>query len=258
MYFFKKLVAPLLSPYTICLELMLVGLVLIWFTRAQRAGRWLTTFGFLLLVLLGQGALSALLLDPLESRYPPFEPASLSSNPAAPVRWIVVLSGGHTPDPARPLSSHLTESSLVRLIEGIRLHRELPHTTLVVSGGTGFGRIPSAKTMAKVARLLQIEPGNIKVESGSKDTAKQARLLKPLLGQTPFILVTSASHMRRAVALFDKYEMRPIPAPTDYLVKRPQAFHPGMLIPGSSGFEVATAAVHEYLGFLWARLRGQI
>ena len=44
-------------------------------------------------------------------------------------------------------------------------------------------------------------------------------VVKEIVGKDKFILVTSASHMLRAMALFRKQGMEPIPAPTDYMVK---------------------------------------
>ena len=38
MFLFKKLVAPFLMPVPFCMALVLLGLLLLWFTRRQRAG----------------------------------------------------------------------------------------------------------------------------------------------------------------------------------------------------------------------------
>jgi uncharacterized SAM-binding protein YcdF (DUF218 family) len=60
------------------------------------------------------------------------------------------------------------------------------------------------------------------------------------------------------MAMFKKAGMDPIPAPTDYWVKEKQALSPGMFFPRPGNLEMAERAVYEYLGLMWAKLRGQI
>ncbi|MDT5158330.1 MAG: hypothetical protein QOH51_2687, partial [Acidobacteriota bacterium] len=55
MFLFKKIVAPFLMPVPFCVALLLIGLLLLWFTRRQRAGKLFVTAGTLLLTLLGYG-----------------------------------------------------------------------------------------------------------------------------------------------------------------------------------------------------------
>ena len=116
MFLFKNLLTPLLYPYSVCLELLLAGLILLWFTPKQREGKWLVTIGFVLLLVVGQGSLTGFFLERLESRYPPLDLTSLAQESTSPIKWIVVLSEGHTSDPRMPLTSRLAGGSLVRLI----------------------------------------------------------------------------------------------------------------------------------------------
>ena len=81
---------------------------------------------------------------------------------------------------------------------------------------------------------------------------------KKIVGDNKFILVTTASHMPRSMALFKKLGMQPIPAPTDHAMKRRQGIHPGVFFPNSGKIRNAELVFHEYLGLAWAKLRGQI
>ena len=72
-------------------------------------------------------------------------------------------------------------------------------------------------------------------------------------------MVTSALHMPRAMAIFRKQGMEPIPAPTDYVVKvREGGVRLGMFIPSAGALEKVGRAIHEYLGLLWGKLRSQM
>src|SRR5207249_897701 len=55
MLLFKKLITAFLMPMTLGLGTAAVGLVLLWFTRRQRAGRIVVTVGFGLMMLFSYG-----------------------------------------------------------------------------------------------------------------------------------------------------------------------------------------------------------
>jgi len=256
MFLLKKIVGPFFFPLFLCLEILIVGVILLWFTRKKRAGRIIVSVGVGLLVLFSYGGVPDMLLRPLEYKFPPL----LESKDIPNVKWIVVLGGGHTSDPRIPIGSQLWSSSLFRLVEGIRLHRSLPGSKLILSGGALFDPIPEAEVLAKVAMSLGVDREKLVLESVAKDTEQEARLIQKIVRKDPFILVTSASHMPRSVALFRKLGMQPIPAPTDYLVKERQGedISPGMFFPGIEELQKAEAAIYEYLGLAWAKLRGRI
>lgn len=262
MFLFKKLVSPFILPVPLCLGVVALGLVLLWFTRKQKAGKIAVTLGTLLLALLGVRTFSEALLEPLEDRYPPFPSGSeqrfASLNQSDPIRWIVVLSGGHIPDPRLPETSRISGLSLVRLVEGIRLHREISGTRLLLTGGGFYESVSESETMAKVAESLGVDHGNIVIETESRDTKDQARIVRSIVGNDGFILVTSSWHMPRSMAMFRKVGLNPIPAPTGHMVKRGMWSTGKLFLPSSSGLRRAEIAVHECLGFLWAKLRGQI
>ncbi len=255
MFFFKKLIAPFLMPVPLCLALIVAGLLLLWFTRRQRAGKYLATAGALLLVLLGYGFASNRLLGSLERRYAPVADAAQS---AGRVRWVVVLGGGSSSDQALPESTRLSEASLARLVEGVRLQRQLPESRLLLSGGSVYGSDPDAHTMRSLALGLGVEPASLVLDAASPDTETQAEVVRTQLGGEEFFLVTSASHMHRAVALFRKAGTNPIPAPTHFLMQESRGIAPTDFFPGSGGLRRAETVAYEYLGLAWAKLRGKV
>jgi uncharacterized SAM-binding protein YcdF (DUF218 family) len=264
MFLMKKIVAPLFYPFSLCLGILILGLFCLWATRRQRLGKGLVTLGTVLLLLLSLPFIASGLLTPLESRYPAL------LNPEAVLRgeggstsppWIVVLGGGHVLDPRHPANSQISAAALGRVVEGVRLYKAMPGSKLLLSGGGVFDPVPEAAVMARVAGVLGVKPQDIRLETESRDTADQTRIVADLLGRERFILVTSAAHMPRAMALFRKRGVEPIPAPTDFRVQEPQGAHgpdPGQFFPRASGLKEVETAAHEYLGLAWAWLRGAI
>ena len=118
--------------------------------------------------------------------------------------------------------------------------------------------MPNAKVMADVASVLGISENDIVLEPDSKDTKDEAVLIQKIVENEKFILVTTASHIPRSMALFKKRGMQPIPAPIDHWVKERQRISPGSFFPSTGELRKAERAIHEYLGLVWAKIRGQI
>ena len=87
------------------------------------------------------------------------------------------------------------------------------------------------------------------------------------LGMNRILLVSSATHMRRAVPLFEKQGLEVIPAPTDFsysdqewenLLRFDGATAYTFFIPTVSGMETLQNALKEYLGYFIYHLRGWI
>ena len=255
MFLLKKIIAPFFQPILFCLSLLVLGLFFLIFTMKKRTGKVLVTAGTLVLALFSYDGVSDMLVRPLESQYPPISDFQAIKD----VKWIVVLGGGARVDPALPLSNYLSEAALVRLVEGIRIHKSMPKTRLLFTGGNWFeGFTPEAKVMGDVAIGLGIKHEDIIVEPKAVDTKEHPIRVKEIIEDDPFILVTSASHMPRAVAIFAKYGMRPTPAPTDYLVMKKEGVSPGDFFPNADSLKKSGRSIHEYLGMAWAKLRSQI
>ena len=254
MFLFKKIAGLLLSPLTVCIVMLVSGLFLLLFTRRQRTGKFTVILGVVFLLLMSYDTLPDRALGTLERRYPPLTKIDSISD----VKWIVVLGGGHVTDPNLPVASRISGESLSRLIEGVIIHKRLPQSRMVLSGGNIFDPVPESKSMADFAIMLGIDKNAIKEEPAGLDTEDQAILIKKIVGKDKFILVTSAFHMPRSMALFQKQGIHPIPAPSGYRVKNRNEIDPSMFFPDSGGIEKMEFAVHEYLGMLWAELRGRI
>ncbi len=94
-----------------------------------------------------------------------------------------------------------------------------------------YDPVSNAVVMAGVANVMGIGGNRLVLEELSKDTKDQARLIHKIVGDERFILITSASHMPRSMALFQKLGMKPIPAPADYSVKKRHRISPGVFLP---------------------------
>jgi len=208
------------------------------------------TLGFLVLTALSFSAVADPLIIPLELWYPPL----LDTITLKDVKWVVVLGGGHTSHPTLPPNSQIGNSSLARLIEGIRIHHELPGSKLLLSGGAVFDPGPEAETMAAVARMLGVSPDDMVLESQSKDTGQQSQFIQGIIQDDRCVLVTSAIHMPRAMLVFEQKGLRPTPAPTEFGDWMRKETNPYRFFPRADELRKVESAFHEFLGLLWAKV----
>lgn len=244
----KSLAATLLMPLPVALLLVLVGACIVacgW----RRTGFSGVFAGFLLLFLAAWSPVAGRLLAPLEQAHAPVQEASALSDIAA----VVVLGGGWEPAADWPAGTRLGDSSMHRLMEGLRLLQQLPEATLVVSGASRRpGEEPVARGYAAAARALGVDAGRIVVLDTPTDTAQEAYAVREALGtEARFLLVTSASHMPRSVRHFERVGLRPVPSPAHYLTGRGGPHRLGYWVPSSEELRKTERAVYEFLG-LWA------
>lgn len=246
-FFLRKLVAEALMPLPVALVLVGCGIVLLLRGR-ERRGRRVAAAGAVLLWAASCAPLARMAVSPLESAYPPF--------PGDSVAAVVVLGSGHTSDPGLPLTAVPESQALYRIAEGVRIVGRQPWATLVVSAYGGPDPRSHAEVAREVAVALGVDSARIHAEPRPRDTAGEAELLAPFLGDRPFALVTSATHMPRAVAIFRERGLDPLPAPTGHLVKGAPGFDWRELVPQASALELTSRAWYELLARAWAAVRG--
>ena len=261
MFLIKKLLSSLILPTTATLALLGVAVTLLWLGRWQRAAKILASCALAVLLLGTSNLFVNPTLRPLENHYPPLYPraqldAAISAAGSAP-HWIVVLGGGDTHDARVPPNDQLSDSGLSRVVEGIRLLRLVPGTKLLLSGGVG-GKDKHADALGAVAISLGVTPDQMELDKSAWDTEQEAHNLSPRFGREPFILVTSAFHMPRAMALFRHAGAQPIAAPTHHLSLDEPGISLDEVVPSPEAMGNLESGWHEYLGILWSRLRGKL
>ena len=242
MFFAKKLLDALLAPGTLILILLGCGLLrLMWSHTSKRSG-WVCLFlGTLCFYLFSTAPLPALLVCHLEKQYPPL--VQVQDLPE--INYIVVLSSNHRRNLSVPPTSQLNEPSAFRVIEGIRLFHALRgRPALIMSGGNNCGEI-----MVAFARSLGVPAEKLIAETRSMDTYGNAREVKSLVHDAPFLLVTSGTHLPRSMKIFRLLGMNPVPAPADLRCPAAGSLH--AWFPAGEHLADMYAAVHEYLGLTY-------
>jgi uncharacterized SAM-binding protein YcdF (DUF218 family) len=202
----------------------------------------------------------------LEQRYEPL----LKPETLGPVSWIVVLSAYGVDHPATPITSNLSEETLFRLTEAVRVYKRLPKARIVVSGGVlRPGEKPIAKLMAEFLWSIGIPQQDVLTEAESRDTYQNLLYTQKLVQNDKFFLVSSAYHLRRAMGVSQRLGMKAIPCPAYIQTMQYHAsglswweWNSDMLrsisLPSPGRLTLIQRAFHEYTGYAWYKLRGWI
>ena len=246
----KKVLGGMLLPLPLLLLLIALGIALLWFSRFQRTGKLCVSLGWLLLLLLSLQPVADSLLKPIEDKYPTWRDEKR-------VQYVVVLGGGYTWNPSWAPSSNLINNSLPRLTEGIRLWYENPSSKLIFTGAAAkTNPVSTAEAGARVAESLGIPRSEIIVLDKPKDTEEEAAAVKMAIGDAPFLLVTSASHLPRAMIFFRRAGLTPLPAPANQLAIESPLNPWERAIPSPVWLMHSDRVGYETLGRIWQWLKG--
>lgn len=237
-------------PLPLLLMFIALGLLLVWFTRFQRSGKIVITTGWLALLLLSLQPVADRLLRPIENTYPTWQENQK-------VEYIVVLGGGYTWDDKWAPSSNLINNSLPRLNEGIRLWLSNPGSKMIFTGAAAkTNPVSTAEAGARVAESLGVPRSAIITLDSPKDTEEEAAAVKQAIGDAPFLLVTSASHLPRAMIFFEHAGLHPLPAPANQLAIDAPLNPWERVIPSPVWLMHSDRVGYESLGRLWQWLKG--
>lgn len=248
-FLLKKFVSMFLMPLPIGVFFIVLALVLLYRNKTKPA-KLMLTLSIVWLFFFSYPPVANTLLYNLESNTPTLHKAPEN------IKYIYVLGGGHHTDESLPITSQIVDTSVVRLNEGIRLYYQLHEkASIIVSGYSRlFDPTTHAVMQEKLALSLGVKKEKIILRSEPRDTQEEAIAAKALVGNEPFILVTSASHMTRSLNFFKNEGLAPIPAPTNHLAS---IQHPNYLVFFSSdALEKSRIVFHELLGLVWQKLKG--
>jgi uncharacterized SAM-binding protein YcdF (DUF218 family) len=247
MFIFKKIVSAFLLPIPIGLFLLFMAFIYLMFNSYKKAKIFLF-LGLSWFLIFSFQPFSNALLSPLENSH-----KALIETPK--VNYILVLGSGHKSDESLSITSQVKMVGINRLVEGIRHYKNLENTKLIVSGYGASDENSHAYMLEKLAISLGVKQEDIIRLDTTKDTKDEAVETKKIVGNEPFILVTSASHMKRSALLFQKEGLNIIASPTNHLAYEDDsysAYFSGKNIRNSE------TAIHEYLGLVYSWLRNEI
>jgi uncharacterized SAM-binding protein YcdF (DUF218 family) len=251
-FFFSKVLWTLVQPDSLVVLLLLLVLWLLFRQRYALARRLLLAL-MIVLITLGLLPLGSWLYKPLEQRF-----ATKPTLPAN-VDGIIVLGGFVNASNSAYWQQLELTGSAERGIAFAQLAHQYPTARLAMTGGSGVlleQGSREADFVPELLQALQIDPSRVVLERESRNTIENAsntkRLLQPQPGET-WVLITSASHMPRAVGVFCQQGWPVLPWPVDHH-SSPANSRPQLDL--IEHFFDLNSALHEWIGLVAYHLRG--
>lgn len=266
MFIYLSKILPLLVYPLGLASLLMIGLigVDIW-TRAWSWRTTVYTVVFLVLAVGGNHYVAHWITHSLERVYQPL--------PAGSTADVIVVLGGGTHPVLPPRQHPEVREEGDRLLYASQLYRAGAAEQILVTGGRiewlgGRDLETEANDMTIILGMLGVPEEAIWQEGLSQNTYENALYTRDILAEkeiTRIILVTSAYHMPRSVAIFEKQGFEVVPAPADFFVTETErtagesaedlATAIFYMLPQSEYLDRTTKALKEYIGMgvYWMR-----
>jgi uncharacterized SAM-binding protein YcdF (DUF218 family) len=255
-FFLSKTIGIMLLPANFLIGAGLIGALLL-VTRFASLGRKLMVVAVALLAICGFSPLGNFVLYPLESRFPPWDPARGAPD------GIVVLGGAIDADLSAAHGVAVFRGAADRVIAAAELARRYPNARIIYSGGSGNLISDDAKEAdyaAAVFESLGVSKERLIMERRSRNTQENAEFSKviaaPKSGER-WLLVTSAYHMPRSVGLFRKAGFAVEPYPVDWRVGGRAGLW-NVWIIAVDGLDCVDTGIREWIGLVAYRATGKI
>lgn len=181
-----------------------------------------------------------------------------------PVYRVGIVLGGITTD-KEPRDRVHVSGSADRILHAVQLYRQKKIRKILVSGGSGKlikDQVPEAELLKQLLLLSGIPPRDILVEAESRNTRENAlncaALLNAQFPDEAYLLITSAYHLRRAEACFQKAGLEVYPFGVDFRSDVPKYTPDELLLPNASAIEAWEMVMREWVGMAAYAVAGYI
>ncbi|TAH10084.1 MAG: YdcF family protein [Curvibacter sp.] len=256
MFFASKILALITQPLVWVFSLLLLSLLVL--PRKPRAGKWLVGTALGVLVLMAWKPLPEAIIRELESHYPELAPDAKLEGYAG----MVVLGGGL--ESGRAQLAHvqpMLNDAAERMTATVAALRYNPTLQVLFTGGEG-SMMGIGQSEAERAKLffdsLGVSTKQVRYESASRNTYENAVLSAQLPGVDPtqrWLLVTSAWHMPRSMATFQKAGWNVTAYPVDFRTGDSSNWLDFSMAGGAAQWQLA---LHELVGLLAYKLAGRL
>jgi len=256
-FFLSKFLPLFIYPVGIVIILLILALICL-IRLKRRPAIAAISIALVILYLSSMPLLSDLLMRSLEYQNLP--------KLDLPVAEAIVILGGGTKSQIHPRPWIEVSEAGDRILYGSKLWLQKKAPVLILSGGRislfGEGGRAESEDMAEIAIALGVNKSSILQDPDSLNTYENAVNVQKLLQKSnlnKIILVTSATHMPRSLAIFRKLGIEAIAAPTDFsIVDNNQAPNIFKILPDADALKNTTNALKEYIGLIIYRLYGWV
>lgn len=217
------------------------------FSKTPKPYQFMSIVPLIWLMLCSMTFPSVLLIKNLEDKYPV---VFLGSEEWRKTDAIVVLACYHFEDDELPFVSRWPNCSLQRNLHAALMYKAHSLPIYLAAGVLGINnKVSLAQHNQLFLESLGVDNSDIFITPKGFNTETEAQALSPFLQGKTISLVTSASHLPRAVKYFEDLGIKVLPIPVEHLSRR--KVKPMIDLPSASSLYRSERAIHEYLGLVY-------
>lgn len=226
----------------------LIGLVWLAFFifRKWKFRKYLAILGFVLFLIFTNDFLANSFLKIWQT-----EPANLETIKSQKFTYGVLLTG-MTNTLKEPKDRVYFNQNADRLLQSMMLFEQGIIDTLYISGGgaTALRKdLQESRVLLSYLESINFPIDQVVIEDQSRNTVESARLAKEFIPkQSKILLITSASHMPRAMGCFEKEGYKIQPYPTVFLTND-EMIKPSMFLPSDDALLKWNILFKEWMGY---------
>lgn len=244
----RSIVHFFIAPST----LIVLSFLILWAYAWQKSRVAVRRFLWLLIIvpaiLLGF-PIAEQLIEKKERQFPVLDAKTLDTSSSY---VILVLGAGKTSDPELLPTQQINSATAVRLLEGCRIYRQLPHARMALSGAYFGSHQAQAEVTAEAALALGVDPQDtLQLRGGMHTQAEIEQVARRIQQDEKLIVVSSAVHLPRVHFWLSTNGLMARLAPAYFLIKNDPS-KPQVLRYDSPGSRIKLWHIwwHETLG-LW-------
>ena len=256
MYIYLSKILPFfVLPIGLVMELAFIAFIFLLFEKKKTSAVFLS-LSMLVLWVAATPIVAETLMGRLEKDYPAM---MMTEVPSA--RCIVLLGGA-----VEPVMPPRVDIDMLEAVDRVRKAAQLYHAEragkIIVSGGnkpwSPFAE-PEAASMATLLQEWDVPASDIVLEGSSRNTRENAvnswDLINKMGCGAP-LLVTSAAHMKRSLAVFENLGITALPVSADVRVVNRPAYTPFDFLPDAKALKMTNDAIQEWIGQWFYKMQG--
>ncbi len=253
-FYASKILEFLLSPLSWIVILLLLAVFIKNKRKSQRCFKWsvalllLFSNPFIINLVMHQWEVPATKIDSLSQTYD-----------------AAIMMGGAIRYVNSQMERPVFGSGADRYMQALELYYQGKVKNIIITSGSGslvYDKIKEADLLKDQMVRTGIDPKHIIAENESRNTYENAKFTSDIIRKThlkgPFVLVTSAFHMRRSVLCFRKQGVEVIPFSVDQHSGSIMVTPDKLLIPSIEALLDWDLLLHEWFGILIYKVMGYL
>mgnify|MGYP001054399071 CR=1 FL=1 len=247
-FYLSKIIWLVLNPFNLFIFINITA-IFFYILTYKKFSIFIFITNFLFLFIISSFPIGSFLIYKLEKQYYNLPQTHKK------IDGILILGGATNPMLFKEHNQVSLNGSSERLFEAISIIKTNNIAKVIFSGGSGIPDRPDLEH-AQVAKLLfekmGLETNKIVFEKKSRNTYENIlfskKIIKPQQTEK-WLLITSASHMKRATLIASKLDWEIIPHPVDFQSFKNLRYKPNLnFLSNLNSFQKAS---HEWLGLIY-------